>query len=315
MESDNNSNHPYISVVIPVYGCRACLYELYSRLVNTLESINHNFEIIMVNDACPQNSWEILKELAEKDQRVRAINLSRNFGQLKAVLAGLDCATGDWIVVMDCDLQDSPEEITRLYNKAQEGYDAVFGRRNERKDTLIKRFNSFWFYKFYNYFTDGAFDHSLCNYSICSRIVIDNYLKLREQSRAFTLFIKWMGFNQAHIDIDHVNRADGKSSYTLKKRWNLAQDIITTQSNKPLRFSIGLGMFVSMAAFIYTLGLVIQYLLHTHTPVSGWTSLIVSLYFLSGLILMNIGIVGIYIGKIFDETKARPIYIIKDMIN
>lgn len=307
-------NNPHISVVIPVYGCRGALHELYERLVKTLESINPAFEIIMVNDACPQDSWDILKELAEEDCRVKAINLSRNFGQLKAVLAGLDYVQGDWIVVMDCDLQDQPEEIVKLYNKAQEGYDTVFGRRYERKDSLTKRLCSFGFCKVYEYFTEGSFDHTICNFSICSRNVIDSYLKLREQNRAFTIFIRWLGFNQTVIDIEHAERAEGNSAYTLKKRWNLAKDIIIAESNKPLRFSIVVGMTVSILSFVYIIFLIVRYF-HSNISVTGWTSLTVSLYFLSGLILMNIGIVGLYIGKIFDETKARPIYIIKDKIN
>ena len=307
-------SNPYISVVIPVYGCRGALYELYDRLVKTLEIINPSFEIIMVNDACPQNSWEVIKELAANDKRVKGINLSRNFGQLKAILAGLDNAFGDWVVVMDCDLQDQPEEIINLYYKAQEGYDVVFGRRYSRKDKLGKRILSAGFYKVYDYLTEGDFDHTICNFSICKQIVIDNYRNMREQNRAFTLFIKWMGFEQTTINVEHAERVEGKSSYDLRKRWNLAKDIIVTQSNKPLRFSINIGMAVSVLSFFYAIFLVIRYF-QTNVSVTGWTSLIVSVFFLSGLILMNIGILGLYIGKVFDETKGRPVYIIKDFIN
>lgn len=315
MELNRNMvDNPQISVIIPVYGCISTVVELYQRLIKSLEIIQQSFEIIMVNDACPQNSWEVIAELAKKDQRLRGINLSRNFGQHKAILAGLDFSRGEWIVVMDCDLQDKPEEIIKLYSKVLEGYDAVFGRRYDRKDTLLKRTIARLFYWVYNYFTEGTFDYAICNFSICSRKVIDNYLKMREQNRAFPLFVKWMGFNQVAIDIEHSERDGSKSSYNLKKRWDLAKNIIITQSNKPLRFSVYLGVWVSFISFVYAAYLVIRYLFND-ISVTGWTSLIVSIYFLSGLVLMNIGILGLYIGKIFDETKRRPIYIVKDFIN
>lgn len=305
---------PHISVVIPVYGCKECLHELYHRLIQVLPTINPEFEVILINDACPQGSWAVIQELTEKDNRIKGINLSRNFGQLKAILAGLDCASGDYIVVMDGDLQDQPEDIVKLYTKIKEGFDVVFGRRQNRKDCLSKRILSAGFYKIYDYFTDGDFDYTIGNFSISRQIVINNYRRIREQNRSFTLFIKWMGFNQTAINVEHAERTYGRSSYDLRKRWNLAKNIIIAQSNKPLRFSISFGITVSISSFIYALYLTIRYY-YSNITVTGWTSLIVSLFFLSGLVLMNIGIVGLYIGKIFDETKGRPIYIVKDVIN
>jgi glycosyltransferase involved in cell wall biosynthesis len=307
-------NNPHISVVIPVYGCRGALYELYKRLVKTLESINPSFEIIMVNDACPQNSWEVIKELATKDERLRGINMSRNFGQMKAITAGIDYASGDWVVVMDCDLQDPPEEIIRLYQKAvEEEYDVVFARRIARKDTHIKKVTSKIFYKFYDYFTESTSVGDISNFSISNRQVMNGYRTIREQNRAFTLFIQWMGFKQTVIDVKHDQRAEGDSSYNFKKRWALAKDIIIAQSNKPLKFSVTVGILVSLLSFIYAIYLIVRYYVAGIT-VTGWTSLIVSIFFMSGLILMNIGIVGLYLGKTFDETKNRPIYLVKEVI-
>src|ERR1039458_5752402 len=227
-----------ISVVIPVYGCRACLEELHRRLVSALAAITQSYEIILVNDACPQNSWEVIKQIALKDPRVKGLDLSRNFGQIRAITAGLHYAEGDWVVVMDCDLQDQPEEIIRLYNKAQEGYDVVFARRAVRKDTVLKKLSSHVFYAIYSYFTAGAFDSTICNFSISRRMVMDGYKRMGDQTRAFTLFIKWMGFKSTAIDINHDERGSGKSSYTLKKQLHLALEIITTQSNKPLILSL-----------------------------------------------------------------------------
>jgi len=302
-----------ISVVVPVYGCRACLEDLYRRLVAALTEITQSFEIILVNDACPQNSWEVVKQIALKDPRVKGIDLSRNFGQIRAITAGLHYAEGEWVVVMDCDLQDKPEEIARLYKKAQEGYDVVFSRRTVRRDSVFKKLSSKIFYLIYGYFTDGAFDSSICNFSISRRMVIDNYKRMGDQNRAFILFIKWMGFKSAVIEIDHAERAAGRSSYTLRKQLRLALEVITTQSNKPLILSIRLGFGVSLLAFIYGIYMIARYLMYG-ISVAGWTSTIVSIYFVGGIILAQMGILGLYIGYVFDQTKARPTFIVREVI-
>jgi dolichol-phosphate mannosyltransferase len=302
-----------ISVVIPVYGCRACLEELHQRLVAALAAITPSYEIILVNDACPQNSWEVIKQIAMRDPHVKGIDLSRNFGQIRAITAGLHYTEGEWVVVMDCDLQDRPEEIVRLYNKAQEGYDVVFSRRAVRQDTFFKKFSSKIFYWIYGYFTAGAFDGSISNFSISRRMVMENYKRMGDQNRAFILFIKWMGFKSAVIDIDHAERVVGKSSYTLSKQLQLALEIITTQSNKLLVLSVKVGFAVSLLAFFYGIFRIILYLIY-HVSVTGWTSTIVSIYFVGGVILAQLGILGLYIGYVFDQTKGRPIFIIRELV-
>ncbi|MGN2368646.1 glycosyltransferase family 2 protein [Clostridium cagae] len=303
-----------ISVVIPVYGCKGAVCELHERLVESLKKITDSFEIIMVNDNCPQNSWEEIKKVCDIDKRVRGINLSRNFGQIKAITAGLDNTKGNWVVVMDCDLQDRPEEIINLYNKAKEGYDVVFARRANRQDKAIKKFLSKTFYKVYEYFTDGNIDNTISNFSISKKIVIKNYCEMREQNRAFTLFIKWLGFKQTAIDVDHNDRAEGESSYSLKRRLKMAFEIIIAQSNKPLTISITGGAIMAIISFLVVMYRVGVYFL-TGVSTTGWTSIIVSIYLVGGLILMNLGILGIYVGKIFNENKNRPLYVIKDYLN
>jgi dolichol-phosphate mannosyltransferase len=302
-----------ISVVIPVYGCRACLEELHQRLVTALAAITSRYEIILVNDACPQNSWEVIKQIAMKDPHVKGIDLSRNFGQIRAITAGLHYSDGEWVVVMDCDLQDKPEEIVRLYNKAQEGYDVVFTRRAVRQDSFLKKLSSRVFYWIYGYFTAGAFDSSIGNFSISRRMVMDNYKRMGDQNRAFILFIKWMGFRSAVIDIDHAERAAGKSSYTLRKQLRMALEIITTQSNKPLILSIRLGFGVSLLAFLYGIYMIARYVIYG-ISVAGWTSTIVSIYFVGGMILAQMGILGLYIGYVFDQTKGRPSFIVRELV-
>jgi polyisoprenyl-phosphate glycosyltransferase len=303
-----------ISVVSPIYGCKECLFELYDRLVKTLSQITENFEIILVNDACPQASWERIAMLCAKDPRVKGINLSRNFGQHYAITAGLDHATGDWVVVMDCDLQDRPEEIIKLYNKALDGYDIVFGRRAQRQDSFIKRFGSMAFNRVLEYFTETKHDNSIANFGIYAHKVVETINRYREHSRDFLLFAQMVGFKKVEIDIEHAPRAHGESSYNFSKLFRLAIDSIISHSNKPLRLSIQLGFFIALASLGYASWLVIRYFFY-HTPAEGWTSLMVSMFFMFGLLFAIIGITGLYIGKIFDEVKRRPLYVIQETIN
>lgn len=303
-----------ISVVVPVYGCRSALPVLCERLNNTLSSIVNEYEIILVEDHCPQGSWESIKELCENDKRIKGIHLSRNFGQANAITAGIDICTGDWVVVMDCDLQDPPEAIVDLYKKAQEGYDVVFARRIQRKDTAVTLFLSRSFYRVLSYFTEEDIDPSIGNFSVSRRSVIENYCRMREQNRAYQMFIKWLGFRQTSIDIECEERYEGRSSYNMRKKIRFAVSLITTHSNKPLKLSIKLGFILSSLAMIYILVLIIQKIMGRDI-LAGWTSIIAAVVIMGGLILMMLGIVGIYIGNIFNEVKNRPIYVISEVIN
>ena len=300
---------PHISVVIPVYKAEDCLYVLYKRLADSLETITQDFELILVEDCGGDRSWDIIIELAKTDSRVKGIQFSRNFGQHYGITAGLDHCDGDWVVVMDCDLQDRPEEISRLYEKAQEGYDLVVGLRKKRHDSYFKKLTSKLFFAIFSYLTDSKVDNRLGNFGIYSKKVIQNIVKLREQNRSFGLFAIWVGFNRAEIFIEHSHRKYGKSSYNFQRRISLAIDSITAYSNKLLVIFVELGLFISFISLLCAVLLVIQYIIWG-IPVVGWTSLIVSIYLMSGLIIFIIGIVGIYIGKIFSEVKGRPLYII-----
>ncbi|WP_419049083.1 glycosyltransferase family 2 protein [Enorma massiliensis] len=302
------------SVVVPVYGCRDALPELHRRLVETLEQMGKSFELIFVDDHDKQNSWEEIFRICQQDKRVRGIKLSRNFGQIRAITAGLDNAKGDWIVVMDCDLQDRPESIPELYGKACEGFDVVFAKRVDRKDSALTKFLSKSFYKVYEYFTDGTYDASLCNFSISRRIVIQNYCKLREHNRGYTMFIKWLGFRQTAIELVGDERFSGSSSYSFSKKMNMAFELITAQSNKPLQLSIRIGFVISLIAFAFLTYTVLRQLLF-NDGAAGWTSLIASIYLMGGIILAAIGIVGLYVGNIFTEVKNRPLYVIEEDVN
>lgn len=304
----------HISVVSPVYGCSDSLTQLYERLEKTLSSVTEEFEIILINDSSPDNSWAEIIRLCEKDSRVKGINLSRNFGQHSAITAGLDYVQGDWVVVMDCDLQDKPEELVKLYNKALEGYDVVFGRRYQRQDKFLKRLGSRLFYRVYDYFTDGCTDSAVANYSIVSKTVVNSFKKLKEQNRSYPLFINWLGFKKTTVDIEHQSREMGSSSYTLSKLLVLAADSIVSQSNKPLRLSILFGFLMALGSLGYATWLMIRYFLFS-IPVEGWTSVMVSMYLLAGMLFINLGFLGLYVGKIFNETKGRPLYLVKEFVN
>ena len=264
----------------------------------------------MVEDASPDHSWAVVERLAAADPRCKGIRLARNFGQHYAITAGLEAATGDWIVVMDCDLQDQPEEIGKLLQTARAGpYDVVFGRRLRRRDPWPKRMASKCFYALYNFFTEARFDNTVANFSISRRAVIAEFLRLREHSRSFPLFIRWLGFPTGYADVAHAERFAGQSSYDLRKLLRFAVESIVSQSNKPLHLAIAVGLLLATGSFLAALYFAIRYFIYG-TPVTGWTSTIVSVWFLGGSILANLGVVGLYLGRVFNETKNRPLYVI-----
>lgn len=306
--------HPHISVVTPVYGCKTCLVQLHLRLQRTLEQISRDFEIIMVDDSSPDNAWAVIEELCARDSRVKGIRLSRNFGQHNAITAGLDHVSGDWVVVMDCDLQDQPEEVLKMYARAMEGFDVVFGRRINRQDRFLKRTSSRVFTALMSILMDQKLDPTTANFGIYRRSVIEGFRRIRDVDRSFPVFVRWLGFRRTAVDIQHAERAEGRSSYTLFKLISFAISNVTAYSNKPLILSIYFGLIMSGCSILTGVYFVIRYL-HRGVGVEGWTSLMVSLYFIAGLLFANLGILGLYIGKAFDQAKGRPLYVIREAVN
>jgi glycosyltransferase involved in cell wall biosynthesis len=303
-------NNPHISIVSPVYGCKTYLYELYLRLNETLEKISPDFEIILVNDSSTDESWETIVELAKKDKRVKGINLSRNFGQHYAIAAGLEYCNGEWIVVMDCDLQDRPEEIIRLYNEAIKGYHIVYAQRIKRKDKLIKRVSSRFFYAILGYLTNTIQDTTIANFGIYNKKVIESICQMGDFHRYFPTMVRWVGFKNTKISVSHAERV-GSTSYSFKMRARLALDIILSFSDKPLRLTIKFGFLISNLALIFAIYNLVLFF-NNKILVPGYTSLIISIWFLSGLIIMVLGVVGLYIGKTFDKVKGRPTFLIME---
>jgi dolichol-phosphate mannosyltransferase len=304
---------PDISIVVPVYGSDNTLIPLYERVAAAASQIPASFELIFVDDRGPGNPWEIISGMAKKDPRVIGLKLSRNFGQHSAIVAGVDISRGHWLVIMDCDLQDCPEEIPRLWAKAQEGFDVVFGRRVERQDHFLKRLSSRLFHFFFGYMTDQKSDAAQANFGIYSRKVVNAVKTLSEQPRVFPMLVRWAGFKTATIDIVHSKRVEGKSSYTFFRQLSFAADTIISYSNKPLKLCVYFGFFMAFAALCFGLWLFIRYFLYDYTP-AGWTSVMVSLYFLSGVLLFGMGILGIYIGRVFNQVKGRPLYVVDERI-
>lgn len=303
-----------LSVISPIYKGEKMLDELVSRIETSVETFTKDYEIILVNDCSPDDSWNIIKEICAKDKKVKGVNLSRNFGQHYAITAGLTESTGEWVVVMDCDLQDRPEEIPNLYQKAQEGYDTVLAQRIERKDGYFKRLSSILFNTTFAFLTDQDQDKTVGNFGIYHRQVINAVLSMGDSVRWFPLMVKWVGFNIAYLPVEHAERAEGKSSYSFRRLFSVASDNMIAFSNKPLRLMLQFGFFVVVISVLVALFYLGRYL-SGGIAVDGFTTMVLSMWILGGIIIMMIGMTGIYIGKTFDKTKGRPIYIIRDKLN
>ena len=288
--------------------------ELVRRVESSVKSITENFEIVLVCDGSPDNSWLAIKEECAKDNRVVGINLSRNFGQHYAITAGMRYTKGEWIVLMDCDLQDRPEEIPRLYEKACEGYDIVQSRRVHRKDGFFKRLSSKAFHMVFDWFSGMKTDSTISNLGIFSRKVIDAFNEMQETSRSFGTLLSYVGFHKCTIDVEHSERYEGCSSYSFRSLMKLMFDITISNSNKPLRVITVFGFMFSFLAFLLALYNLIAHWVGI-VNVQGFTTTVFSIWFIGGVNLMVLGVVGLYIGKIFNQVKQRPLFIVAEEIN
>ena len=303
---------PHISVVSPVYKAEGCVQELCLRLKKVLSGITDDYEVILVDDGSPDGSWKIITEESIKDRRIKGIKLARNFGQHRAITAGLDVAKGDWVVVMDCDLQDMPEEIPLLYAKALEGNEIVVAQFEERKESVLQQFTSKIFWNVLSWLAGIQFDYRIGNFRIMSSTVVKNFRRFREQLRLLGGITTLMGFRVAYLPVKRADRFSGETSYSFRKRLSVAIDIAIAYSDKPLKISVFVGLFISALSVLSAI--VVSWLAYQgKIVVPGWASVIVSLYFLGGLVIANLGVLGYYVGKTFDETKRRPLYIVGSM--
>jgi glycosyltransferase involved in cell wall biosynthesis len=286
---------------------------LVRRTLTALSELSDRFELILVDDGSPDASWTVIQEAHKRDPHyVRGLRLSRNFGQHNAIAAGLLASRGEWVVVMDCDLQDQPEEIAKLYNHAKSGFDVVFGRRKDRQDSAMKRGLSHLFFKVLGYLTDLKLDPAVGNFSICHRRVVDAVNSLQDRIRWYPGLVRWVGFKSTAVDITH-RRASGHSTYSLRRLVHFAVDIFLMCSDKPLRLTVKAGVLISALSVLGGVYVVIL-ALRGKVGILGWSSLIVSIWFLSGLVIFVLGIIGLYVGKIFNEVRRRPAFIVGEVL-
>lgn len=297
-----------------MYRAEQIVDELVRRIQASVEPLTSSYEIVLVDDRSPDDSWARIVAHAARDQRVRGVRLSRNFGQHRAITAGLEYCRGEWIVVMDCDLQDQPEEIPKLLATAQQGYEIVFARRLNRQDSWLKKTFSRVFYRALSYLTDTKQDPTIANFGIYHRKVIDAVLAMRESIRYFPTMVRWVGFRVSAVAVEHAARAEGRSTYTLNQLLSLVLDIMLAYSDKPLRLTVKMGLVVSLSAFGMVVVTLIRFL-RGQIVVLGYTSLIISIWFLAGLLLSVLGMVGLYLGKTFEQVKNRPIYLVDVELN
>ena len=302
-----------LSVVSPVYKAEACVEELYRRLTAVLQSMQVEYEIVLVDDGSPDRSAEILERIAGADPRVTALILSRNFGQHAAILAGVAETRGEAVVVMDCDLQDRPEDIPLLHARLREGFDVVIARRTARTGSFFKRVTSAMWFALLNRFSDIPIEPGAGSFSILDRKVVDALLRMPNRHTHYSLVLRWLGFRQTYLIVDDGGRFAGRSSYSARRLVSHALSGIVAHSTRLLSFSIyaGFGFVVlSIVQFAY----VIVQKLTSGIGTAGWASLMAAIWLVGGAILFSLGVVGIYLGRIVDDVKQRPAYIVAQRI-
>jgi dolichol-phosphate mannosyltransferase len=305
---------PDLSIVSPVYGCKGCLEELVERVRGAVEPTGSSFELLLVDDASPDGAWDRIVELSAIHPQLRGLRLARNFGQHNAIAAGLAHAQGRRVVVMDCDLQDVPEEIPRLLEAAERGADIVLAQRTDRQDSFGKRIGSYLFHRMLSWLTGVHQDHSVANFGVYSRRVVDTINAMPEVERFFPLMVRWTGLPTAYVPVQHAERTAGRSSYNLSKLARLALHIVLSYSDKPLRLVVKLGLLFSVASVGIVAISLWRYFIGD-VRVAGFTSIIASIWLLGSVMILCTGLVGLYVGRLFNESKRRPSYILREATN
>lgn len=302
-----------LSIVSPVYNEAENLGEFYSRVINATDNLNLEIEIIYINDGSQDSTIDIITKQRQIDNRITIIDLSRNFGKEIALTAGLDYSSGDAVIVIDADLQDPPELIPKLVEKWREGYDVVNAKRIKRKgESLLKKVMSYIYYRLLFYLSDINVPRDTGDFRLLNKNALDALLKLREKHRYMKGLFVWVGFKQKEIEYEREARFKGKTKWGFFSLFNLAFDGLTSFSIMPLRLASTIGFLSALIGFFYGAVIVFKTLFF-HEPVAGFTSLVVLITFFGGIQLLSIGIIGEYIGRIFNETKNRPLYVVKNI--
>ena len=306
--------NPLISLVIPIFNEEENIRELYERSKKTLEKIGP-YEIIFINDGSRDKTLEKILELADKDKNVKIIDFSRNFGHQTAITAGMDNSQGEVVVIMDGDLQDTPETMLELVKKWKEGYEVVYAKRRTRKDSFFKRATAYAFYRIIKKIANIDITEDTGDFCLLDKKVIDALKKIKEHSRFVRGLTSWVGFKKGIILFDREERKRGNTSYPLKKMLKFAYDGITSFSYFPLKMATYLGVFSAFMGFIWGIYAIYQKIYNPETTVPGWTTVVVAIFFLGGIQLIVLGMIGEYIGRIYTEAQNRPPYIVRQKIN
>lgn len=302
-----------VSIVSPIYGCAICLEELIDRIEAVLRPSCGSFEIILVDDSSPDGAWVRIRELARLRSSVRGVRLSRNFGQHAAITAGLREVNGDRVIVMDCDLQDRPEEIPKLLSALSGSAEIALAQRVERQDGALKRFCSWGFYRFLGWLTGAVYDHTTANFGAYSRGVIDTINAMPEHDRFFPMLVQWTGFETVRVPVTHESRGHGKSGYNFRRLLRLGLNIALSYSDKPLMLVVSLALCSAVLAIGVAVYSIMSYV-EGKTQVAGFTSIVASVWLIGSAMLGSIGVVGLYVGRLFNSAKGRPHFVIAEKV-
>jgi dolichol-phosphate mannosyltransferase len=306
---------PRFSVVVPLYNEEEVIAECHKRLKTVMDTCGDSYELIFVDDGSRDSTLAMARVIAENDSNLRVLSFSRNFGHQTAITAGMDAAGGDAVVVIDADMQDPPEVIPQMIEKWREGYQVVYGLRSKRKgESFFKKATAKLFYRSLNALTDVHLPVDAGDFRLLDRAVCGALKQLPERNRYVRGLVSWVGFKQTAVEYVREERFAGTTKYPLRKMLGLAGDALTSFSYKPLKLSILLGIFISIASFAYAIVVVCQ-AIFTDSTVSGWATLACLTLFFNGIILIMMGIIGQYVGRIYDETKGRPLYIVAQRVN
>ncbi len=308
-----SKNKKLLSIVAPAYNEAENIDEFYSRILESTKDLNLDIEIIYVNDGSLDKTIDVIYKQKENNDHITAIDLSRNFGKEIALTAGLDYSSGDAVVVIDTDLQDPPELIPKLVENWNDGYDVVNAKRIKREgESSLKKITSYIYYRVLFRLSDISIPKDIGDFRLLDRKALDALLKLREKHRYMKGLFVWVGFKQKEIEYEREARFKGKTKLNLLSLFNLAFDGLTSFSIMPLRLASIIGFLSAVTGFLYGATIVIKTIFF-HEPVAGFTSLVVLITFFGGIQLLSIGIIGEYIGRIFNETKNRPLYVVKNI--
>jgi polyisoprenyl-phosphate glycosyltransferase len=311
----SSPKHLLISVVSPVYRAEAILETFVERVIDAVTKITKNYEIILVDDGSPDHSWEKIRSICLKNPRVKGIKLSRNFGQHSAIGACFEHSQGDYVVLMDCDLQDNPAYIPEMYKLFDGSIDYVLSRRQSKKQSFLRGMIGKSFYKIYNWLSGTQYDGNIGPLSMLSRKFIDAYLRFGAYQRIYFTTLHWIGFKGKVMDVQTAERFSGSSSYNISKLIRVGLNMIVANSDRLLNLSVIIGLAFMAVSFLSAFSIFLSITLFGVEYASGWPSVIVLILFCTGLILLSMGVTGLYIGKIFEQVKNLPRYIVQDTLN